>query len=120
EITRLNKTFLHHAGPTDVITFNYSPRRTSEVLHGEIFICTSETVAQARRFRTTWQLELARYLVHGILHLQGHDDLHSAPRQKMKREENRLLRGLARRFALRRLKKKSPARRPPLAVGQAV
>jgi probable rRNA maturation factor len=111
EITRLNETFLHHAGATDVITFNYSSRRTPEALHGDIFVCTSETVAQARRFRTTWQAELARYLVHGILHLQGHEDLHSAARRKMKREENRLLRGLARRFVFQQLGKKPPAAR---------
>src|SRR5580765_410553 len=74
EITRLNEKFLRHAGSTDVITFNYSPRRKQNVIHGEILICVSEAVEQSRRFRTTWQAELVRYLVHGLLHLRGYDD----------------------------------------------
>src|SRR5205085_111803 len=81
EITRLNETFLHHAGATDVITFDYSAGRKWEGLQGEIFICLSEAVAQARRFRTTWPEELTRYLVHGLLHLSGYDDLKPALRR---------------------------------------
>ena len=79
------------------------PRRKE--VHGEIFICIDEAVTQARRFRTTWPSELVRYLVHGILHLQGYDDLTPAARRKMKREENRLLQQLARHYLLQRLSK---------------
>ncbi|MGB7768031.1 MAG: rRNA maturation RNase YbeY [Verrucomicrobiia bacterium] len=110
EMTHLNETFLRHAGPTDVITFDYSdpgprtpdpgPRRQ---LRGEIFICTSEAVLQARRFSTSWQSEIVRYLVHGVLHLLGHDDSRAAKRRKMKREENRLVRKLSRQFLLAQL-----------------
>jgi probable rRNA maturation factor len=100
KMTRLNESFLHHAGSTDVITFDYSElgTRNSELessLHGEIVICVDEAVAQARRFGTTWQTEVVRYLVHGVLHLIGHDDHRPAARRKMKRAENRLLRSLA-------------------------
>src|SRR5882762_274540 len=52
EITRLNETFLRHAGATDVIAFDYSIRASH--LRGEIFICVDEALVQARRFRTTW------------------------------------------------------------------
>jgi probable rRNA maturation factor len=110
EMTRLNETFLHHAGTTDVITFNYSERGTRDSglasLHGEVFLCVDEAVRQARRFRTTWQTELARYLVHGVLHLLGHDDRTAAARRKMKREEDRLVAALAARFPLSRLARK--------------
>lgn len=116
EMTRLNESFLQHAGSTDVLTFDYSEpgTRNSEPptrLQGEIFICVDETIAQARRFHTTWHAELVRYLVHGVLHLMGHDDQRAADRRKMKREENRLLRRLASRFPLSRLagKPKLPA-----------
>jgi ssRNA-specific RNase YbeY (16S rRNA maturation enzyme) len=44
-----------------------------------------------------------RYLVHGVLHLLGYDDLKPHLRRAMKREENRLVRRLARRFALAEL-----------------
>jgi rRNA maturation RNase YbeY len=103
EMTRLNETFLRHAGSTDVITFDYSsPDARSTVpdsyLHGEIFICVDEAVIQARRFRTSWQSELVRYLLHAILHLLGFDDGPAAARRAMKQEENLLLRSLAKRF----------------------
>lgn len=114
EMSRINEAFLQHAGSTDVITFNYSEpaTRNSEAaphLQGEIFICVDEAVAQARCFRTTWQSELVRYLVHGVLHLLGHDDQAAVDRRKMKRVENRLVKVLTARFALSRL-----ARQPRL------
>ena len=108
EMMRLNEEFLHHAGSTDVITFDYADHRSclpppAAAVHGEIFICVDEAVAQARRFQTSWQSEIVRYLVHGALHLRGHDDQSPTDRRSMKREENRLLRRLAHRFALSRL-----------------
>ena len=114
EMTRINETFLQHEGATDVITFDYAnpaARRTSHVLHGELFICYDVAVSQAREFRTTWPGEVVRYLVHGALHLQGFDDHRSADRRKMKREENRLLRELTRCCAISKLAVRS-VRRP--------
>ena len=72
-------------------------------LHGELFICLQEAVAQARRFSATWQSELVRYVIHGLLHLCGHDDLKPAARRVMKRAENRLLCEVDRRFQLTNL-----------------
>jgi len=108
EITRLNETFLKHAGSTDVISFNYSesPHRASRspaLLHGEIFICVDEAVRQSKKFRTSWQNELTRYIVHGILHLLGYDDSNASQRRQMKREEDRVLRQLSRQFDLSKL-----------------
>ena len=79
-------------------------------LHGELFICLDDAVKQAREFGTTWQGELARYVIHGLLHLCGHDDLSPAPRRVMKREENRLLKATAAGFKISRLAlaRKSP------------
>jgi rRNA maturation RNase YbeY len=65
---------------------------------GDVFICVDVAVEQAREFRTTWQEELARYIVHALLHLCGHDDLAAAPRRRMKQAENRLVRQLSRQF----------------------
>ena len=78
-------------------------RSARPLLHGEIFICLDEAVVQARKFRVTVQSELARYLIHGVLHLQGFDDVTPSARRAMKREEDRMLRAVARRFALRKL-----------------
>lgn len=115
-MAEINQTYLQHEGSTDVITFDYGEKQLqvssskyrvkatpeSETrnlkpelqLHGELFICIDEAMAQAKQFRTTWQSELVRYVIHGILHLRGYDDLTPAARRIMKREENRLLQKL--------------------------
>jgi len=88
----VNWQFLQHEGPTDIITFDYGS--TLERLFGEMFICVPEAVRQAAEFGTTWEAELLRYVIHGILHLRGYDDLEPTKRRVMKREENRLVRKL--------------------------
>jgi rRNA maturation RNase YbeY len=89
-MARLNESFLRHAGPTDVLAFNYSEPGV-EMLHGEVFVCVEVAVSQARQFATRWQDELVRYAIHGALHLKGFDDHRPADRRRMKREEDRLL-----------------------------
>ena len=117
EMTCLNGAFLQHSGSTDVITFDHSdhPRlQTPDCkpqLHGEIFISLDDAVVQAVEFHTTWQSELTRYIVHGLLHLHGYDDRHPAARRKMKREENRLLQALANEFPLPQLARLGPQTR---------
>lgn len=105
EMAKLNDTFLGHEGSTDVITFDYSePGRpavtAAAAIHGEIFVCVAEAERQAKLFGTNWRSELVRYVVHGVLHLMGHDDLQPVARNKMKRVEGRLVRELSRLFAL--------------------
>ena len=103
EMTRLNEGFLLHPGSTDVITFNHAGSAELPVLYGEIFISLDDAVEQAAEFHTTWPAELVRYLVHGMLHLLGHDDRQPGARRRMKRAEDRLLRLLAGEFPLARL-----------------
>jgi probable rRNA maturation factor len=113
EMILVNETFLKHKGSTDVITFDYgsSVGRDSRLartlappkLAGEIFICVDDAVSQAKNFKINWQSEIVRYLVHGVLHLLGHDDLKPDLRRKMKREENRLVRQLAKKFSFAQL-----------------
>ena len=108
EMTLINETFLRHEGATDVITFDHAEKPKAadgkrKKIHGELFICVDVARAQATEFKTSWQAETIRYVVHGVLHLLGHDDLKAAVRRKMKREENRLMRLLAKRFSLAQL-----------------
>jgi probable rRNA maturation factor len=98
EMAELNWKFLRHEGSTDVITFNHGEKQ--KLLHGELFICVDEAISQAKHFKTNWQSEIVRYIVHGVLHLIGHDDLKPALRRKMKRAENLLLRKLSKKFSL--------------------
>lgn len=79
---RLHGQFLGVAGPTDVITF----------MHGEIVIGASVAERQARSHRQTLEREVRRYIVHGLLHLNGHEDDRPATAAAMWRVQERLLR----------------------------
>jgi probable rRNA maturation factor len=88
----INQQYLDHEGSTDVITFDYREGYGSEAsLAGEIFISIADAVAQAKTFQRPWEEEVVRYMVHGVLHLRGYNDLEPAARRKMKATENRLL-----------------------------
>ena len=102
----LNEKFLGHEGPTDVITFNYGD---AEMLHGEIFICPDIGVDQAKEFKTTPQMEIVRYLVHGMLHLRGYDDRTLAKRAKMKRAEDKWVRWVTATFPVEKVWSKKRA-----------
>lgn len=103
EMIQLNREFMGHKGTTDVIALDYCEAN----LAGDIFVCIDEACTQAKRFGTTWQTELVRYVVHGVLHLSGYDDRRLADRRKMKEAEDRLVRELGKRFNLQRLSAKS-------------
>ena len=102
-MVQANEGFLKHGGCTDVITFDYAARDSTATLHGDLLVCVAEATRQAKRFRTTWPHEVVRYIVHGLLHLSGYDDVRAKDRKKMKMEENRLLRRLARGFDVQRI-----------------
>jgi probable rRNA maturation factor len=117
EMAGINESFLGHPGSTDVITFNHleTPAGAGR-LHGELFVCVDDAVAQARQFGASWQSEIVRYIIHGLLHLQGHDDLRPKARRLMKREENRALRIAARSFPLVKLAASQARRRPSAKI----
>ena len=103
QMARINERYLRHHGSTDVITFDYLEAPQKSLVRGDIYVCVDEAVAQAKQFRTSWQQELVRYIVHGILHLHGYDDRTPRARTSMKRVEDRLVAGLTARFSLRSL-----------------
>jgi rRNA maturation RNase YbeY len=99
EMAGLNQSLLGHEGSTDVITLDYGMGpglRASDrpLRYAELILCVDEARRQARRFGVTWHEELARYLVHGGLHLRGFDDATPGARRRMKREEDWVLRQL--------------------------
>jgi probable rRNA maturation factor len=106
----LNRLHLGHEGPTDVITLDYGANgamRRADAPAGEIFVCTEVAAEQAHCFGATWPEELARYIIHGVLHLRGHDDRRPKQHRVMKREEARLLRELGGRFRLSKLARRT-------------
>ncbi|MBM3835629.1 MAG: rRNA maturation RNase YbeY [Verrucomicrobia bacterium] len=76
---------------------------TCREVHGEIFISVEDALRQARQFRTSWQAEVVRYVVHGWLHLNGFDDTTPRARKVMKRQENRLVGQIRRLFPIHQL-----------------
>ena len=96
-MAKINLEHLHHEGPTDIITFDYT---TPTLLHGELIICPAVASEHAAQYQVTVGHEIARNIIHGVLHLLGYDDKKSTARKIMKREENRLLQKIARRFPL--------------------
>jgi probable rRNA maturation factor len=119
EMAHLNETYLHHSGSTDVITFDHREPVTSppapgapRAIHGELFISVPDAIAQAEEFNSHWTEEIVRYIVHGTLHLLGHDDLRPVARRHMKRAENKLVTSLRGEFPIADLAKKPRTQKP--------
>lgn len=72
-IARLNRRYLGHIGPTDVLTFPNGRDRGTRVL-GEVVISIPRARAQARRLHHSVRREVALLLAHGVLHLRGYRD----------------------------------------------
>jgi len=89
----VNKEFLSHDYPTDVITFDLSDgelsrsRKPVREMDGEIYISAVMARENAVRFKTTPRQEIALYLVHGILHLCGYDDHSQDDQDRMRNTE---------------------------------
>lgn len=68
---KLNVEFLDHDTLTDVISFDYS---IGKEIHGEIFISIERVKENAKEFNQSFEQELSRVMVHGILHYCGYKD----------------------------------------------
>ncbi len=88
KILEVYKTYLQHDYFTDIITFDYCE---GAVLNGDIFISLDTVRANAQEFGVTFENELHRILIHGILHLCGQEDKTPEARLEMTRKENEAL-----------------------------
>lgn len=84
-ILEINKQYLNHDYFTDIITFDYSE---GAVISGDIFISVDTVKSNATEFGVTFEAELLRILIHGILHLCGQDDKTPELRIEMTKKEN--------------------------------
>jgi probable rRNA maturation factor len=91
QMSRLHKSYLGIAGPTDVLTFELDYDSKGRVLAGEVIVCLPEAKRQARRRDSTTEKELLLYALHGMLHLSGFDDRTAAGYQAMHRKEDQIL-----------------------------
>jgi probable rRNA maturation factor len=89
-IHRLNRRYLQHDEPTDVLSFPMSEPNAKK-LAGELVIGAEVALAQARERGHDVQAELALYVIHGLLHLCGHDDHDATGAARMRERERHYL-----------------------------
>ncbi len=68
---KMNLEYLNHDTYTDIITFNYCEGKT---IAGDVFISIDRVKENAKEYKSTFQNELCRVIIHGVLHLIGYND----------------------------------------------
>jgi metalloprotein, YbeY family len=88
KILEINREYLGHDYYTDIITFDYDER---DVLNGDIVISVDTVRSNAEQFGKSFDDELHRVIIHGILHLCGINDKGPGEREMMEAAEDRAL-----------------------------
>jgi probable rRNA maturation factor len=90
-IHQLNKRYLDHDEPTDVLSFPLSDTSNKSKLAGELVIGAEVARDQAAQRGHDVQAELALYVIHGLLHLCGFDDRSEQAAAEMRQRERHYL-----------------------------
>ena len=88
KILDVNRQYLQHDYYTDIITFDYSD---DDTISGDLFISLDTVRSNAEQIGTTYEQELRRVIIHGILHLCGINDKGPGEREKMEAAEDKAL-----------------------------
>lgn len=84
-LLKVNIEYLQHDTYTDIITFPYASPPTIE---GDIFISIDRIKENATQFNQSFEKELMRVMIHGVLHLCGYGDKSSEEKKKMRAKED--------------------------------
>ena len=87
-LLEINKKFLTHDYYTDVVTFDYAE---GSVVSGDILISIDRVRENAKEYKATFEDELRRVIIHGVLHLLGCKDQSIKERAKMRGKEDEAL-----------------------------
>lgn len=102
EMRSLNRKFKHRDCRTDVLAFSQVEGKrfpaVGRVLLGDVIISVDAARRQAPVFGNPLEKEFVLYLVHGILHLLGYDDIRLSSRKAMRAKENDVLKKIERKF----------------------
>ncbi|MDE5636934.1 MAG: rRNA maturation RNase YbeY [Alistipes sp.] len=90
-LLEMNRQFLGHDYYTDVITFDYSDRKGTRTVSGDVFIDVETVADNARQYGATTLQEMRRVVVHGLLHLCGQKDKTPRANAQMHRKEDKYL-----------------------------
>src|SRR5262245_11713895 len=96
-IAELNERYRGRSGATDVLSFSLLEGAHAErrgALLGDVVVSLDTAAVQARRARRTLDDEVLRLLIHGTLHLLGHDHERSDEARRMRAEERRVWKAL--------------------------
>lgn len=88
KILEVNNQYLQHDYYTDIITFDYSE---GDTISGDIFISVDTVRSNAEQYNTSYEEEIRRIIIHGILHLCGINDKSEQERKNMTDCENKAL-----------------------------
>ena len=86
---KINKQFLNHDYPTDVLSFPYES--DNQFLEGEVYVNVQQAFEQASFYDVDLEEELLRLVIHGTLHLLGDKDSTSTERERMREKEDNYL-----------------------------
>ena len=84
-ILEINKQYLNHDYYTDIISFDYS---VGNELHGDLFVSIERVRENATDFNVSFDEELKRVIIHGILHYCGHKDKSNEDELLMREKED--------------------------------
>lgn len=87
-ILDVNRQYLQHDYYTDIITFDYCEE---DIISGDLFISLDTVRTNAEQVGASYEQELNRVIIHGILHLCGIDDKGPGEREIMEAAENKAL-----------------------------
>ena len=87
-VLKVNRQFLNHDTYTDIITFDYVQ---DDVISGDIYISAQRVKENAKEFNVTFDNELHRVIIHGVLHLLGFKDHSPEEDKQMRQKENEAL-----------------------------
>ena len=90
-LLKINIDFLKHNTYTDIITFNYNEGKK---ISGDIFISVDRVQENAEKFDVSFEEELHRVMIHGVLHLCGYKDKTKADSVSMRKKEDQSLKML--------------------------
>lgn len=92
-IAGLNRNYLKHSGPTDVISFGMRRENQSGPVIGDIYICPEIAARNAKRLKISVRQEIERLVVHGSLHVAGneHPEGESRTSSPMWRKQEKIL-----------------------------
>jgi len=94
-LLQVNKKYLDHDFYTDIITFDYTEKQgKKKVISGDLLISVDRVKENARGLDITFEEELRRVMIHGILHLLGYKDKTAAHQKEMRKKENLYLKNI--------------------------